>query len=276
MFGLYLLPKCDYSEIDLLELRKHLIWFFVGFVILYELSTPFASKIIISEYYDIERKYRDGFVISHLAAYYLGVLGFFMFRLGDRWVARSLWVYVLTLGARIGIIYIIISLIIIILYTIPSASNRISKFKYWIICGIIFMFSTIIGYVVDRYGSEVLMVFTSGRSYFQLQALEQIINDGISIENILGRGPKASNRFNLDSVGIAIWMHNDFLDILFNIGILGLIIYLKSFINYFKQIKALNLFFIFFLTAFLNGFMTYDALYIITLSTVFDKRGYQI
>jgi hypothetical protein len=207
-------------------------------MIIFEISSQFASKVIIDEYYGIERNYKDGFVISHLAAYYFGVSAFFLWKFKKRWLSVILCMYILTLGARIGLVYILIGIMVLFLYKVNrQLLNFIWKYRVLIFSSLSFTIFLLIAYSLSSSNMENLMVFTSGRSYFQANGILHILNDGISIDNLIGRGPKASNRLNEQFIGAPIWMHNDFLDIAFNLGVIGLLAYLISTFNYFNNVK---------------------------------------
>ncbi|QRQ61205.1 O-antigen ligase family protein [Sphingobacterium multivorum] len=272
-----ILPSFSYKRVKLVELREFLVYFIIIFMIIFEISSQFASKVIIDEYYGIERNYKDGFVISHLAAYYFGVSAFFLWKFKKRWLSVILCMYILTLGARIGLVYILIGIMVLFLYKVNrQLLNFIWKYRVLIFSSLSFTIFLLIAYSLSSSNMENLMVFTSGRSYFQANGILHILNDGISIDNLIGRGPKASNRLNEQFIGAPIWMHNDFLDIAFNLGVIGLLAYLISTFNYFNNVKSLYLLIILFLTAFLNGFITYDPLYILLLSDICFKKSFKV
>jgi len=274
IFAFNYLPKCDYSQVDLKKFRKHLTWFVIIFIVFYELSAPFAqNKNSEEEFYDVHRVYKEGFVISHIACYYLGVAGFFLYLLRRRLVALLIWAYAVSLGARIGLIYVAIAIVIIALKSLPKVFYLVARYKYFIVLVIIVITTIAARITISKIGIEGLMVFTSGRSLFWFKAISQVADDGLSFINIFGRGPKYSNIYNKQYFGLDIWMHNDFIDILFNLGFAGLITYLSSFYNYIKQSRTLFLLFVFLFTAFFNGFLLYDALFIIVLSTLFSKKN---
>lgn len=274
IFSLWLFPNFDFSRVNVKELKKHLLIFVSLFIIMYELSVPYAKKRDADDlYYDVHRVYKEGFVISHMACYYLSVSGYILYLLRARIIAFILWIYVASLGPRIGLIYIMVAIGILVLYKVPKIYKVLFKYKYALILFIIISVTMIVSIAIKSLGVEGLMVFTSGRSIFWLDALEQVGRDGLDYLNLIGRGPQYSMIFNEENFGSHIWMHNDFLDVFFNLGIIGIIVYLFSFYNYFKKIDSLYLLFTFLLGAFFNGFLYYDALYVILLSTMFSKSN---
>lgn len=257
----------------MVKLRKILIGVSLCFMALYEISSYFAiSRNSESDYYEVERVYKEGFVLSHTACYYLSVLGYFLYLLRVRFLSICLWLYVITLGARVGFIYIFIAVIMLFIGHFPFLSKAMYKNKYSLWGGIIFSLFVGGSIVIQKVGTEGLMVFTSGRSVFWMNAWNTIYRSGYSWINFFGRGPKYSVIFNERTFGLKIWMHNDFIDILFNVGVIGLVIYLSAYIYYFNRVNAMFLFMVFTFTAIFNGFMSYDPLFIILLNTLFARR----
>lgn len=121
---------------------------------------------------------------------------------------------------------------------------------------------------LDPYDSESAS-FTSGRSrfwgsfiYFKLLSGHMPFN-----ELMFGAGPASSRDFNWEYCGLKVWMHNDFFDILYCLGIVGLITY---FYAIFLSCKKLGLYFGIFLllAANLNGFMLYQTFPIVYLFAI--------
>ncbi len=272
IFSLWLFPKLDFSTISVQKVRRHLLIFVSIFIIVYEISVPYAKKRLVDDIYnDVHRVYKDGFVICHVAAYYLGVAGYFLFLLRRKIIAVLLWLYVLTLGARIAAVYALVAVIVLCISIFPKFYRSLFKYRYLLLLSIVICFTMATFYALKKIGIEGLVVFTSGRTVFWVDGLLEIYRDGYGLLNVLGRGPEYSIIFNKEHVGIPVWMHNDYLDIVFNLGIVGLSAYLFAFYNYFRKIKSLYLLLAFVFAAFFNGFLYYDPLFVILLSTMFAE-----
>ncbi len=270
---LLVFPGVDLRNVNITKLKKALIIFGIGFLLLYELSSYFAvQKITNSEYYGVERTYKEGFVLSHSACYYLIVLGYFLFLLKEYRLTIVFWVYALTLGARIGYAYVGVSIIMIMINTNVVIVESLYKLRYVVFALIAVILYSVIQITIQSVGLEGLMVITSGRSIFWMNAFNQMSSDWLGLINFFGRGPKYSFTFNEMTFGMKIWMHNDFVDILFNIGYIGLVVYLISFFIFWNRVPAMYLFFIFISSAVLNGFLYYDPLFVMVLSLVFAKK----
>lgn len=111
--------------------------------------------------------------------------------------------------------------------------------------------------------------FTSGRSRFWGSFIYyKLLSGNMSFSELfLGAGPASSREFNLEYCGIKVWMHNDFFDLLFCLGIVGLSLYVFAII---MACKRLGLYFGIFLllSANLNGFMLYQTFPIVYLFSI--------
>lgn len=269
IISLYVFPKFDFSGISINKFKDHLTKFSILFVLVYEISSHFArDRNVTIEYYDVERVYKEGFVISHLACYYLVITGLVLFQLRSKLLAFFLWGYVASLGPRIGLVYIAVTLLFLLVYRRKQIINLITTYKYFFLLIIIITGWAFTKKMIATKGADSLMVYSSGRSVVWISAISKIIDDGLGIANIVGRGPKSSIKFNEKVLDIPIWMHNDFLDIIFNLGAIGLIIYFISFFKFFSKVPSQHFFYTFFLSAFLNGFFLYDPIFIIALTTL--------
>lgn len=270
IYYLYIIPKIDFSKVKPDLLKRHLSIFSLVFVVIYEISSHYARTHVNESdaFFDVVREYKEGFVISHFATYYLGALGLMLFLLKSRYLALGLWFYSFSLGARIGIVYIALAIAIIILVNFKFIHDYIYKFRYIVLLLIGVVITAIAQRIIALQGVEALMVYTSGRSVFWIFAINDILTDGLNVANLIGRGPGSTIMLNMSKLGAKIWMHNDFIEIMYTFGVVGLSVYLSSFIIYFKKVRSIYLFLVFFLSAFFNGFMTYDPLFIIVINTL--------
>ena len=275
LYSLYILPRIDFSLIDLKLFKKHLTIFSIIFIIIYELSIPFA-KVRVTEVaakYNVTRVYREGFIISHFASYYLGTLGFLLFLLKRKILAVLLWLYCYILGARIGYIYILVAAITLVLMHYKTIMQVMYKIRYILLAIFILAMAFFTRRIIASQGLDGLSVYTSGRSVLWINGIEEMKRKGFTaLINIFGRGPGSTQIINYSLTGVKIWMHNDFMEIAYSFGFVGLIIYLIAFFNYFRKIRFVYLFLIFFLSAFFNGFMTYDPLFVIIVNTLVYRR----
>lgn len=88
----------------------------------------------------------------------------------------------------------------------------------------------------NQYVSDPLAALTSNRSVFWSGELKMYKDAGI-LEKILGGGLTSSYVKNVHISGQAIWAHNDFLEVLNAHGLIGLIIYIKLFMEAFLFLK---------------------------------------
>lgn len=121
---------------------------------------------------------------------------------------------------------------------------------------------------------DVIGSFTSGRTVFWAMDLEAFKNASI-FRKIVGHGYNLVYYINKRAIDAYIYAHNDFLNVLLANGILGLFIYLQTFVRFvIRTVKRQNINFrvlilviiIFMFNAFFNGQYNYPAA---TLSMIF-------
>ncbi len=270
VLGLFVFSNVDFSAVNMRKLRSWLVWFSVLFIFFYELSHPFArDRSFTNEYYGNSREYKEGFVISHVGCYYMAITGFFLFIMKKRILAILLWIYVLTLGPRIGQIYMLVGLAILIGINRRKIYSYLKKYSYFWVVGTLVTLIVVSVFVFNKYGYEQINVYTSGRAKIWMNALIEI-NTWDFKTFLIGKGPKQSLLFNDGASNIHVWMHNDYLDVLFNLGFFGLIIYLGSISKFILKSKSIYFGLIFVLAAFFNGFFFYDPVYLILLVCLFE------
>lgn len=180
-------------------------------------------------------------------------------------------VSVLLSGARIYLI--VLCLVLISIYYNECKS---SKF-FWmslIPIGLVSIFIILISPMGDKivtvlgnkYVKDLLSAFTSGRSEFWVYDLRYFFKSNIYFQ-LFGNGVSFIFNVNHAAIGMDIYAHNDFINILLSYGYIGLILYfivifytIKSFFNNEKiqsKLFSLILFGVFFSCAFLNGFYVY-------------------
>ncbi|MCI8550435.1 MAG: hypothetical protein HFI68_07600 [Lachnospiraceae bacterium] len=127
------------------------------------------------------------------------------------------------------------------------------------------MINKFIYVIEDPFGqsSSFFESFTSGRSKFWWVDLKDYFNSDL-LCMITGHGFDYIYQLNLRSVGMEIWAHNDFINILVGAGIIGLSVYLGILYRGYKKIlksesgmvKFLLVIYVLF-PAFFNGFYIY-------------------
>jgi len=118
----------------------------------------------------------------------------------------------------------------------------------------------------NKYSKDILSAFTSGRSEFWIYDLKYFLKSNIYFK-LFGNGVSFIFNVNHAAIGMNIYAHNDFINILLSYGYIGLTVYFLIIFNtiksFFKQEKIkkklfiLTLFGAYFSCAFLNGFYVY-------------------
>jgi len=112
-------------------------------------------------------------------------------------------------------------------------------------------------YTADKSFSD-LDKYSSGRTKLWEIAFIELKNSLNSTEIIFGHGPLASLLVNEKKIGIPLWFHNDFVEIVFAYGILGILLYLGTAYYFLSNANNKFLFLYFFLIAAnFNGFYQY-------------------
>lgn len=110
-----------------------------------------------------------------------------------------------------------------------------------------------------------LATLTSGRSKFWYYDVKSFFDLNF-LQQFVGNGFDFVYNVNMKYVKLNIWAHNDFINLLMNFGYIGLILYLKVLINFFKKatknkkmhiIQKYSFYFIWFFNAFFNMVYTY-------------------
>lgn len=90
---------------------------------------------------------------------------------------------------------------------------------------------------VENLGLDPLEAFTSGRSEFWAYDIKSIFNSDI-LYILFGHGVNYLFYLNEPVFNVALWAHNDYIQILSDYGILGLIIYIEMFVYLFKRLLS--------------------------------------
>lgn len=193
-------------------------------------------------------------------------------------------------GARI---FLIPCAILIYNYVSKKIGNKLVKRVFYGFAIIMFivaflktgMYDKFMYAINDPYGnsSSFLESFTSGRSVFWLVDLKDYFESNF-LQQVFGHGFDYIYRLNLSKVGMEIWAHNDFINLLISVGLIGFMIYVialwKMFSNlrYSLKIKEYILIVSYVaIPALLNGFYTYAhymfSFYIFMLIIMNNKKN---
>ena len=203
---------------------------------------------------------QKGFLISHAFGYYLAtfvmyfaykknikaiivltLLCFFFTRRTNVLLCGFGWFYYIYERYGLKMMIISLSCAVILCISYLGASTYLGNFAF----------------SLDPTDSDSA-AFTSGRTRFWGSYIVYLQSGLMNFhEYLFGFGPASSRDFNEVYAGLKVWMHNDFFDIAYCLGFIGLILYVYVIV---KVAKALGwMFFIFILVAAnINGFMLYQ------------------
>lgn len=214
---------------------------------------------------------KKGFLISHAFGYYLSALTMY-------YAYRKKILYMVILSILCFLFSRRTVVLMCALGWLYYLNERFGK-KTTIIASVLLVFVAITYMGTTAYFGDFSFsldpddnesaAFTSGRSRFWGTFVYfKLLSGRMPIwEYLLGDGPATSRNFNEIYSGIKVWMHNDFFDILYCLGIVGLILYVYAI---YRSCKKLGLYFGIFLllSANLNGFMLYQTYPIVYLFAV--------
>lgn len=180
-------------------------------------------------------------------------------------------IYVLVIlktGARI----FLIPGMLLLFYYIHKKVKRITSKSIIYLLGVIgFMFAfldssmmkKILFTIQNPYNKSMMESLTGSRSVFWKVDLNAFFEAGL-FNKLLGYGFDYVYSLNLKMVGMEIWAHNDFINILLSVGLIGFFIYIiilwkttKNISQWNSRFDSMILIIYFFLPAFFNGFYSY-------------------
>lgn len=227
------------------------------------------------------RIYYIGFIGAHEFSYLTAYLGYFLLKMKNKW-GLLIVLMGFPVGARSGLVLNMIVLFYffwvtfrnskfgIMIYSVigVACTALLFSMKSDILENISLITSTFENFTFDIFSEDNEMAFmlTASRNILWAIFFQKVISDGFCIDNLIGRGPYSSNLMNERIYGEALWMHNDFFDIFFCLGLLGLILYFFAIYRFFKN-TGKDYFFLamLVLSGFTNGFFGYKAIVIIAL-----------
>lgn len=227
------------------------------------------------------RIYYIGFIGAHEFSYLTAYLGYFLLRMKNKW-GLVIVLMGFPVGARSGLLLNMIVLFYffwdtfreskfaILLYLLMGVGGSVFviSMKGEILDNLSMITSTFENFTLDIFSEENQMAFmlTASRNILWAIFFQKVASDGFCLDNLIGRGPYSSNLLNERIYGEALWMHNDFFDTFYCLGLLGLLFYIfaiyRFFINTGKDYFFLAMLI---LSGFTNGFFGYKAIVIIAL-----------
>lgn len=204
---------------------------------------------------------KKGFIISHAYGYYLATFAFYF-----AYRKKILWVFILTC---LCFFFARRTNLLIIAFSWMYMGYSIYGKKIYYVVVPIFAYAAFkvfnsaymgaFAFSLDASDTDAA-VFTSGRSFFWGTFLNLLTSGKMTLmEYLFGMGPASSFDFNLTHAGLRVWMHNDFIDLLFCMGFFGLAIYV---VMLYKQISKLGVYFAAFaiIAGMINGFVIYSTI----------------
>lgn len=282
-YALCFFSKVRFSLLNIKRIDKFIIWFSFFFILTYLLSVyvnPHANRVGGMG----TRIYYEGFMISHEFSYYCAILSLYL-------LFRKPWFYALpviligiSVGARSGVLLIGLSLFYFIYQKYYRSRRVVARLPFvllsiGLVVVVVFNLRVEAIHLVEDLYREVLLGervttndFASGRTIILYFFIYEVLNTGFGLGNIVGRGPNSSVLFNDANIGNAIWMHNDFLEVFFTFGALGLTFFLYLIVNLvFKQRSWYLLFFIL-IAAVTNGFIYYNVAQVLLIVTIMNQN----
>ncbi|MDR0834546.1 MAG: hypothetical protein LBN93_10270 [Candidatus Symbiothrix sp.] len=276
-------------KIDLEEFNsRQILTVFIIFVLCYLVSIDSHSGG------ESERTYYHGFIIAHHYAYIAAFFGYFFIRQEKTLLGIAIVLSGTLVGTRSGLLVSAMPLIYAAKkYFTEMEGAKIQKI-IWIsvLClvglaavGYLFQeqiaptintFQTLSVETIAENDEEEMGKVSASRTIFWALMFTQIAEDGFTLPNLIGRGPAASLDFLEKNFDARIWMHNDFFDIFFCFGLLGLCVYIFCICCYYRQTRDIYFLFMLLLAAFTNGFCTYMAVQFIALHLLSLKARVKI
>ncbi|GHT76235.1 hypothetical protein FACS189463_0910 [Bacteroidia bacterium] len=272
---LYGLNKLD-IDLERFNIRHIFINFFL-FLFCYIISINVSGQT-----YD-GRVYYDGFIIAHHYAYVAAFFGYFLILQQKTWIGIAVVLSGALVGTRSGLLVCAIPFIHLAKqYFNQSAGSKIQKAVLLSVICIIglgatfFLFQKQITPTINTFKTlsvesivendeEELSDFSASRTILWALMFTQVEEDGFTLPNITGRGPASSKDFLEENFNARLWMHNDFLDIFFCWGALGVGIYIFCICCYYRQTKDIYFLLMLLIATLTNGFFPYIAIQFVAL-----------
>lgn len=179
---------------------------------------------------------------------------------------------ILQSGARVFLLTLVILVLLYVNKKIKKTGNKVLALVLFA-STIVYafyksnMYDKIIFLLNNPYNNDLVTSFTSGRSNFWFLDIKYFATSSI-LYKILGQGFDNIYRINDSLFGLRIWAHNDIINLLISIGLIGSVFYivcwillikeLKKYSNYGYEKKLLIFFILYlFIPMLLNGLYSY-------------------
>lgn len=264
---------------EILRYDKFFLRFSYIYMIIYFITVPIAGLRIEFDYLGNERIYYYGFIIGHAYGYYAIILSYYLLHR-----FHYLWSFPIILstyfsGAR--------SVLVILLYTISIYTINHIKIHFITVKKLILIMMVIIITLIaavkyikpfsfvyestlqilqkgtDIFSDSEGVRLTAGRTYIIKMGFNEISTFNFK-EILFGRGPLSAEKY-LSSFTSLGWFHNDFLQIFYCYGTIGVILLIYSLTTFVIQNRSYFIIGIFFIASFTNGFYLYDPTQIIII-----------
>jgi hypothetical protein len=285
--ALLTLPKLNIKKEDLTKSHKMITTFIPFLLIAYFLS------IVTRGIYLDTRVYLSGFIIAHAFNYLVILLGFYMHQYKFKKYGFFLISLSIFTGTRSGLILALLTFIYLFLKDHPLNLKLIIRFvlmSFIVVFALMSLRShiptldtvlkTFEGKGGSSYSYNLLdkgnIEFSYGRTYLWFNAYHyfQKQSNGAFIPVIIGHGSFAIENLSNNLYRKSFWMHNDFVQIYFCYGLMGILIYLIAILKFRKYNYYGNYFFIFLLlSAMLNGFYKYAVIQYLIIFYLLDKTN---
>jgi hypothetical protein len=278
---LYGLNKLD-IDLEKFNVRHILICFFL-FLFCYIISIDVSYQTFDG------RVYYDGFVIAHHYAYIAAFFGYFFMLQQKTWIGIAVVLSGALVGTRSGLLVSAIPFIYLAKqYFNQSDRSKIQKaVLLCVICIIglgatLFLFKKQIAPTINTFTTlsveaiaendeKSLNEFSASRTLLWALMFTQVEEDGFTVPNLIGRGPASSKDFLDENFNMRLWMHNDFLDIFFCFGALGVGVYIFCICCYYRETRDIYFLLMVLIAAFTNGFFPYIAVQFVALHLLVIK-----
>jgi hypothetical protein len=240
------------------------------------------------------RVYYHGFVIAHHYAYLAAFFGYFFIRQEKIWLGVAIVFSGVLVGTRSGLLVSMMPFVYLAkryFVKIPGSKVRktvlLSVVCFFVLVPVFFLFQKQIVPTIQTFTNfsvesvvendeEAMADFSASRTFMWALMFTQVAEDGFTLPNLIGRGPASSLDFLGENFDARIWMHNDFFDIFFCYGLVGLCLYIFCIVCYYRRTKDIYFLFMLLIAAFTNGFYPYMAVQLIALHTLFCKLNRNI
>jgi hypothetical protein len=270
----WFLPTLKLSVFDYYKIQRNIYFCFYFIVICY--------LITLNEHFEGGRLYYDGFIIPHQFVYYLSIFSYFIASRKKYFLLFLPLLLVAFIGTRTGLILVVISIFaglnfnfsyrllvkyfLLLIFTVSICIVAINFFGNNIITTFFKSYSDIfdgINLSFDIQDTESVKI-TSGRNLLLLNGLSEVFNSNWMV-NLIGRGPRSSYGFNDLYLGLDVWFHNDFMEVLFSFGLVNFLLYLFSILYFSVKMKSKYIFVFILFSAMVNGFYLYSAVVVLTV-----------